>query len=79
MGRAITMEYELDKVKNRVSSLEKIVEDLEETLDAILDAVPTKKNVNLVENANDKKEKANNETDGSSSKQHNKRAGKSKK
>ena len=79
MGRAIHMENKLDALENRLKAVEILVEDLEETLDAILDAVPTKKNINLVENTNDKKEKANDETNGSSSKQSNKRAGKSKK
>jgi hypothetical protein len=79
MGRAIHMENKLDALESRLKAVEILVEDLEETLDTILDAVPTKKNINLVENTNDKKEKANNERDGSSSKQSNKRAGKSKK
>ena len=79
MGRAISMENQLDKLTTKVDALENKLGELEMALDAILDSVPTKKNINILEEEDSGKEKTNNEGNGSSGKQSNKRAGKSKK
>ena len=74
MGRAIDMEKDIDIIKSRVKKLENIargmsdtIEDLEETIDVLIDKEKAK------EKKTDGKEKSNNETDDGSSGKSNKR------
>ena len=72
MGRAIDMENQLDNHESKIKKLEKLVFELEDTLDAILEAVPGKKEVKLKEENKDAK-KTDNKGTSNSSKQSNKR------
>ena len=77
MGRAIKVDNEIDDLKRRIEKLENILRGMSHTMSE-------RKHIDLIEETkeeeiNDKTEKANDETNDTSSKQSNKRAGKSKK
>ena len=70
MGRAIDMENQLESHDIKIKKLEKLISELEKTINVILDAVPSKK-TKQNEDKKDAEEKDNNETNGTSGKQFN--------
>ena len=82
MGRAIKMENDLDALTTRVKRIEDALEKVIETVDSMQSKSSKVKHVETTkpkkEKKNGVKEKANNEGNGSSSKQHNTRPSDSK-
>ena len=70
MGRAIDMENDIDVIKRQMSEVKSEISGLKSTLNEILDATSSKKNVDLVEETKKetkvetKKKKTNNEPSG---------------
>ena len=68
MGRAIDMENDIDVIKRQMSEVKSEISGLKSTLNEILDATSSKKNVDLVEETKKetkvetKKKKTNNDS-----------------